>query len=1220
MTGKTLTWWHCSDLHWNAHPKSERLYFAENLLRALQEQILERHAAPDFVAFTGDIANSGQAVEYESAAQAFFDPLRRILEPVGNPPLLLAPGNHDLDREYAASLNASRITDIATQNQVDEFLEDTKARDLYLTPFANYKRFAESYAPDCSNPLAWSFPLAVEGPDVELHGINSAWSGGYRVEAGTASDKGGLLLGLNQLSNAHLSEGKLRILLMHHPIDWIDADICSQIEQHLRAAFDIVLTGHIHTPRNLRLIADPESRCLFVPCPVLYDRPDSDSLQFARGLSVGEYFPDTATCRVHIYRYSDVKSPKLLPYSEVYRAGEEFFEARLSQPSAKRNGASPSASTFISAASSGLLAERLDDLTGDSISRNAHALRVFREVLEVQEQIDSLPILGSAQAASVAFYLASLTVQKDALAVHSQGEMSSASRDAALADLDELEPHLAELAVEDLSILRQLIPMLTLAEPVSFGAFGNLSKCPTALLFLVLWGLARYASLMDKPALIPGGDAPASRYDGVSDNVLDVRLNPTRSEVELRVATTTRSEFHRIAEAKHALDIYLAQVEQVWRESGISLPAIRIKVTFPLWTERSLESHFISVDPGPITKLLMGKALYGGREHIWLRELIQNAVDATEMRKQLFSEQTEYAPSITVEQRSDRLVEIRDNGVGMALSHVLTYLVTLGRSGWRALDAAQNGRDASSEASLFGRFGIGFASVFGSASRVRLWTRQPHTRSVDGMSVMFTSPDRPFFIEPAICDAGTRIEIELAEPLTEANFKKHFEESFVYLPKSVVVVPSIEIPSSLEAASTFHAGQGKQEMWQTISDTVDAKIGSVRARINTQLILPVKSRESRKADSSEGAQPSTRLTLAVDGVLISSKSDLRFKRQSGRPSFYQESEAKLGLRGCHVIVDFERDTAPVLASRNDLQIAKEIDSEFKGILKGQIVSLIPRLMELAPIAEGSGQRRNAAVMEAIESITTSPTPTSWGGTGLNDDPVVKRAFASFYREQCPVGVRRAGRAEWLLLDDVDAATCFTAVLEVLAEHPLFAIYARSRGLESWIVASSQREMDVLTDAWEYERALITVEDTQGLFMPDLMPEVRDNPLVSLLRGDYALSDSPLFQDALFVQLPGGGVPRHVGASSRRSDVSERLRARVFINSQHRLVEVLGNCLASCSDAQRQQISQWLETFCDGVIEDKSKLAPVARWRRLRHELGEIAGVDVSSLDAKRLEL
>jgi hypothetical protein len=149
--------------------------------------------------------------------------------------------------------------------------------------------------------------------------------------------------------------------------------------------------------------------------------------------------------------------------------------------------------------------------------------------------------------------------------------------------------------------------------------------------------------------------------------------------------------------------------------------------------------------------------------------------------------------------------------------------------------------------------------------------------------------------------------------------------------------------------------------------------------------------------------------------------------------------------------------------------------------------------------------------------------------------------------------------------------------------------------------------------------LVQIRDTTGLFATDLMPEVRDSELVPLLRGDYALSDSPLFQEALFVQLPGGSIPRHVGASSRRSEIPSHQRPRVFLNSRHPLVSMLEQCLTSCHDDERRQLSQWFDSFCDGVVEDKSKLAPVARWARLRRDLGVITGLDVSSIQVERLQ-
>src|SRR5262249_2827652 len=154
--------------------------------------------------------------------------------------------------------------------------------------------------------------------------------------------------------------------------------------------------------------------------------------------------------------------------------------------------------------------------------------------------------------------------------------------------------------------------------------------------------------LLDSPWLIPdyftGSLADSTNTSG--SNVISVIKRELADNITVSVRTSSRTEFHGIIEAHHLVEQYFLSVEDMWRRLTLIPPVVRFELQLPQWRHRSLESHTMQVDPKPVTRLLMGKALYGNREHVWLRELIQNAFDATESRRTASDDS--YVPEIRI--------------------------------------------------------------------------------------------------------------------------------------------------------------------------------------------------------------------------------------------------------------------------------------------------------------------------------------------------------------------------------------------------------------------------------------------------------------------------------------------------------------------------------------------------------------------------------------------
>ncbi len=143
---------------------------------------------------------------------------------------------------------------------------------------------------------------------------------------------------------------------------------------------------------------------------------------------------------------------------------------------------------------------------------------------------------------------------------------------------------------------------------------------------------------------------------------------------------------------------------------------------------------------------IIKKFLYSDNE-IFLRELVANAVDATQKIKRLSSlgeykgDLGELKVSVAVDEKK-KTITISDNGLGMTGEEIKKYINQIAFSG--ATEFVEKFKDAKDANEIIGKFGLGFYSAFMVADQVEIQTLSYQ----DGA-------------EPArwICDGSTEFEI-----------------------------------------------------------------------------------------------------------------------------------------------------------------------------------------------------------------------------------------------------------------------------------------------------------------------------------------------------------------------------------------------------------------------------------------------------------------------------
>src|SRR3954465_1722277 len=153
---------------------------------------------------------------------------------------------------------------------------------------------------------------------------------------------------------------------------------------------------------------------------------------------------------------------------------------------------------------------------------------------------------------------------------------------------------------------------------------------------------------------------------------------------------------------------------------------------------------------------IIKKFLYSDTE-IFLRELVSNAVDASQKIKRLASlgQYNGVLGDLQVEVAFDKeakTITISDNGLGMTADEIKKYINQIAFSG--ATEFMEKFKDAKDANEIIGRFGLGFYSAFMVADKVEIETLSYQ----DGA-------------EPAhwTCDGSTEFEIKEGERTTRGT-------------------------------------------------------------------------------------------------------------------------------------------------------------------------------------------------------------------------------------------------------------------------------------------------------------------------------------------------------------------------------------------------------------------------------------------------------------------
>ena len=196
------------------------------------------------------------------------------------------------------------------------------------------------------------------------------------------------------------------------------------------------------------------------------------------------------------------------------------------------------------------------------------------------------------------------------------------------------------------------------------------------------------------------------------------------------------------------------------------------------WTP--VDARVIVSNVPALARKLGGESLYGSEPQCALRELIQNAADATRALEALMGTKPQGIKVALREREGAWWLDVIDYGIGMSQQVLAGPLLDFGRSYWGSQLMRQESPGlAASGFQPAGRFGIGFYATFMLGDTVNVISRRYDAASVDTRILSFTSglEDRPI-VRPARRDeflttGGTVVSVKLRQDPYKLNGLLH---------------------------------------------------------------------------------------------------------------------------------------------------------------------------------------------------------------------------------------------------------------------------------------------------------------------------------------------------------------------------------------------------------------------------------------------------------------
>ena len=243
------TFLHISDLHYRPEWHEESELVCNKFFEDITSQISKFESV--YLIFSGDLVLKG---EHDAQYAAFLEKFSKALDSIGLPceRRICVPGNHDISRSAlkpSVLIQEGALTTIKDERTFNDTLPQL-SKMFFAENFKNYVSCEVKFAhyTCCAGHLGGTGWDLNNG--IGVYCLNTALCslGGLEDSAGKSySDKARLHIDTRSLQK-WLAENNsnVRILVMHHPLDWLADWAKIELENIIAEKFTLVLSGHRH--------------------------------------------------------------------------------------------------------------------------------------------------------------------------------------------------------------------------------------------------------------------------------------------------------------------------------------------------------------------------------------------------------------------------------------------------------------------------------------------------------------------------------------------------------------------------------------------------------------------------------------------------------------------------------------------------------------------------------------------------------------------------------------------------------------------------------------------------------------------------------------------------------------------------------------------------------------------------------------------------------------
>jgi predicted MPP superfamily phosphohydrolase len=318
---------HLSDLHASADggPKQAAQL---RVVKALLEDIARAGSEYPFdvIVFSGDLAFDGKRDSLQQGKELLLDPLRGLFPKV---PIILVPGNHDVDRTAIDPVEDAGLADylvdrdklttrLVDQNNAEKARGRLEAWDLF------HSAWDAGIGVTPIKPFGHAYRVETDNLAVAVGAFDSAWR-----SRGGEEDRGRLIVGADSVKEFIKNSGDADLVLVtfHHPPDWLAQFDSEPLSAALEGGNCLVLTGHDHVA-DPTLVLTTRGGAVYCKAPCSYDGP-----RFSNGYATIDIDLDAGKTDISLRRWSHRREAFVPDHDSAAGGHQEFaWPAELIAP------------------------------------------------------------------------------------------------------------------------------------------------------------------------------------------------------------------------------------------------------------------------------------------------------------------------------------------------------------------------------------------------------------------------------------------------------------------------------------------------------------------------------------------------------------------------------------------------------------------------------------------------------------------------------------------------------------------------------------------------------------------------------------------------------------------------------------------------------------------------------------------------------------------------